>query len=394
MGIFKRGQAHLTGSAALSFVSELFEGLRGLLPQQLQGTFSRLGKKSKLDWKIRAPFYQHLVDQVGNEIALEKALVHFRDRMLRTKKHAYARIILLIIQKLQNGKKFSESLEGLVGSEELAIISAGELGGKLPFALSLILEQRERSVRLKQTLRQGLSSTVGHLLIACAVLWYLASAVIPGLESAVPRAKAQGLVHFLYAISGFVNSAWIFLIPVFIGSALAALLWSLPRWTGPTRLIAERHFPYSYYRDLVGYQWLMVFATLLASGISDVQILQMQAKGASPYLSERLSLLFHRLRSGGMSLPEALISPTRQGGLSMNFPSPEINESIIALYGFANFPERITKLVTTWAAQIEARTLALANTTSKFFEYSMMFGMAILILAVQDLSNQVGTVVK
>ena len=138
----------------------------------------------------------------------------------------------------------------------------------------------------------------------------------------------------------------------------------------------------------------MVFATLLASGISDVQILQMQAKGASPYLSERLSLLFHRLRSGGMSLPEALIAPTRQGGLSMNFPSPEINESIIALYGFANFPERITKLVTTWASQIEARTLALANTTSKFFDYSMMFGMAILILAVQDLSNQVGTVVK
>jgi len=124
MGFLKRNQARLTQSLAY----EHFDGLRGLLPLQLQGAFRR---KSKLDWKIRAPFYQHLVDQVGNEIALEKALVHFRDRMLRTKKHAYARIILLIIQKLQNGKKFSESLEGLVGSEELAIISAGELGGKL-----------------------------------------------------------------------------------------------------------------------------------------------------------------------------------------------------------------------------------------------------------------------
>ena len=387
MGFLKRCQARLTQSLA----SEHFEGLKGLIPQKFQGAFSR---KTKLDWKIRAPFYQHLVDQVGNEIALEKALVHFRDRMLRTKKHAYARIIFLIIQKLQNGKKFSESLEGFVDSDELAIISAGELGGKLPFVLSLILEQHDRSVRLKQTLRQGLSSTVGHLLIACAVLWYLASAVIPGLQSAVPAAKAQGLVHFLYAISGFVNSAWIFLFPIVFGSALATLMWSLPRWTGPARLLAERHFPYSYYRDLVGYQWLMVFSTLLASGISDVQILQMQAKGASPYLSERLSLLFHRMRSGGMSLPEALISPTRQGGLAMNFPSPEINESIIALYGFANFPERITKLVTTWAAQIETQTLALAKSISTFFEFAMMFGMALLILAVQDLANQVGTVVK
>jgi len=78
----------------------------------------------------------------------------------------------------------------------------------------------------------------------------------------------------------------------------------------------------------------------------------------------------------------------------MDFPSPEINESIIALYGFANFPERIAKLVTTWAEQIEARTLNLAKSISTFFEFAMMLGMALLILAVQDLANQVGTVVK
>lgn len=351
-------------------------------------------KSGRLEWKLREAFYQHICDQVGNGIALDTALKNFRARLIRNKKHAQARIVLLIIQKLQNGRKFSESLEGLVSSDELAIIASGELGGKLPFALSLILEQRARATRLKQTLRQGLSSTVGHLLITCGVLWYLASAVIPQLESAVPASSARGLVHALYVVSGFVNSPWILLVPIILFAAVFFFIWTLPRWTGQQRLIAEQYFPYSYYRDLVGYQWLMIFTTLLTSGIPDVAILQMQSKGASPYLRERLSLLYHRLRSGGMSLAEALIAPVGHSNQAMNFPSPDINESIIALYGFANFPERIAKLVTTWAQQIETRTLNLAKSISTFFEFAMMFGMAILILAVQDLANQVGTIAK
>ena len=351
-------------------------------------------KSGKLDWKLREAFYQHICDQVGNDIALDTALKNFRARLIRNKKHAQARIVMLIIQKLQNGRKFSESLEGLVGSDELAIIGAGELGGKLPFSLSLILEQHARATRLKQTLRQGLSSTVGHLLITCGVLWYLASAVIPQLESAVPASNARGLVHALYVVSGFVNSAWILLVPILLFGSVFIFLWTLPRWTGRHRLVAEQYFPYSYYRDLVGYQWLMIFTTLLTSGIPDVSILQMQSKGASPYLRERLSLLYHRLRSGGMSLAEALIVPVGHSKEAMNFPSPDINESIIALYGFANFPERIAKLVTAWAQQIETRTLNLAKSISTFFEFAMMFGMALLILAVQDLANQVGTIVK
>lgn len=367
------------------------EQIVGHLPQGIRPWAIKSGK---LDWKMREAFYQHICDQVGNDIALDTALKNFRARLIRNKKHAQARVVLLIIQKLQNGRKFSESLEGLVGSDELDIIGAGELGGKLPFALSLILEQHARATRLKQTLRQGLSSTLGHLLITCGVLWYLASAVIPQLESAVPASNARGLVHALYVVSGFVNSLWILLVPTFLFGAVFVFLWTLPRWTGRNRLIAEQYFPYSYYRDLVGYQWLMIFTTLLTSGIPDVSILQMQSKGASPYLRERLSLLYHRLRSGGMSLAEALIAPVGHSNQAMNFPSPDINESIIALYGFSNFPERITKLVTTWAQQIETRTLNLAKSISTFFEFAMMFGMALLILAVQDLANQVGTIVK
>lgn len=357
-----------------------------------QGYSRDNGSPQKLSKKVRELFYQHLCDQLSNGVALEAALSHFKSRMVRANRQREAKIINLIMQKLQNGRTFSQSLEGLVDAEDLALIAAGEMGGKLPFVLSLILEQHARAARLKKTLREGLSSSLGHLIIACGVLWYLASAVIPQLESAVPVSRAHGLVRALYALSSFVNSPAVLMIP--IGAILlgGSLMWSLPRWTGQSRLVAERYFPYNYYRDLAGYQWLMVFTTLLSSGIADVTILQMQSKGASPYLRERLSLLFHRLRSGGMSLADALILPSKQGDLTMNFPSPDINESIIALYGFANFPQRIAKLVSQWAIQIEEKTLALAKSTSTFFEFVMMFGLTLLILAVQELANQVGAI--
>lgn len=389
-------------------------GLLGLLQRLLPVPLTLwLIKKKKLDWKIRAALYQHLVDQVGNDIALDTALNHFRNRLLRANKEDYAKLVALISQQLKNGYKFSQTLEGLVSNEEVAIIAAGELSGKLPFALSLVLEQHERTNRLKKTIRQGLSSTLGHLLIACAVLWYLAASAIPSLTQAIPASKARGLVAFLFVASDFVHSIWMLIIPTLFVSAIGVMFWSLPRWTGRSRLLAEHYFPFSYYRDLMGYQWLMVFATLLSAGIADVQILEMQAKGASPYLRERITLLYQRLRTGGMSLGEALILPIkrsgqtgsahkvwlgqrgRQGaprGLAMNFPSPDINESIVALYGFANFPQRITKLISTWALQIEDQTLALVKLVSEVLAIATMLLVTLLLLAIQDLGSQIGSV--
>lgn len=348
----------------------------------------------KLSWRVRSLFYEHLRDQIANEISLETSLKYFHARLLRQKKNAYANLIATIIQKLKNGQTFAQSLQGVVPDDELTIILAGELSSKLPFGLNLILEQHARARRLKNTIRQGLTSTVGHLLIACAVLWYLASAVIPQLTSAVPVHQAQGLVSLLYKLSWFVTSPWVYLVPLIFIILLAGFMYSLPRWIGRSRLLAEKYFPFSYYRDLSGYQWLMVFTTLLSSGMADVAILKLQSKNATPYLRERLSLLFHRLHSGGMSLGDALIKPLDANGLSMNFPSPEVNESIVALYGFANFPVRITSIVDVWAKQIEEHTLAITKSLTTFFEFAMMFGMAILILAVQDLANQVGVVAK
>ena len=351
-----------------------------------------LGSKGKFNWKVREKFYQHLSDQVGNEIPIEAALINFRARMVRAKKSASAGLVLLITQKLKNGLSFSQSLEGLVSGEELAMIHSGELAGNLPRSLDLILEQRARTTRLKKTLIKGLSAPVFQLLVVCGVLWFIASNVIPQLESVVPMNKARGLVYALFVLSSFVNSLWVLLIPFVLVSSLIALAWSFPRWTGRTRLLAERYFPYSYYRDLMGYQWLMVFTALLQAGIADVSILQMQSKNASPYLKERLTLFYQRLRSGGMSLSQAITAPVKHNGASLDFPNPEINESIIALYGFSNFPERITKLVGQWAEAMETQTLELAKSLGFFLDVLMFVVMSLLAVAINELSSQVGNV--
>lgn len=347
--------------------------------------------RQRLSKKNRTLFYEHLRDQVGNDIALETALGHFRARMVRAKNHRAAQQIALLISQLRNGKKFSEALQDLVSLEDIAIIRAGEISGKLPFVLGLLLEQHAKAQRLKQALREGLLGTFFYFFAACILIGYLAREVIPQLISTVPPEKAHGTVKMLYSVAGFMNSYAIFVVILVVVGMIALIAWSFTRWTGRSRVLAERYFPYSYYRDLMGYQWLMVFATLLSSGIADVEILKMQSLGASPYLRERLSLLYQRLRGGGMSLGQALITPPGKTWPPMDFPSPDINESIIALYGFANFPERITKLVSQWADQIETRTLALAKLISNGLAFAMMLAIALLILAMQELTNQVGS---
>lgn len=351
-----------------------------------------LGSHSKFDWKVRQKFYRHLSDQVGNDISIETALNNFRARMLRAKKSATASLIALILQRLKNGSSFSTSLEGLISHAELAMISSGELTGNLPRSLDLILEQRARSERLKKTLIQGLSAPLFQLAVVCGILWFIASNVIPQLQGVVPIHKARGLVYFLFLLSSFVNSLWALLIPITIGGVIGLIAWSLPRWTGLVRISAERYFPYSYYRDLIGYHWLTVFTALLQAGIADVKILQMQSTNASPYLKERLALYYQRLRSGGMSLADAITEPIKRNGVRLDFPSPEINESIVALYGFANFPERITKLVGQWALEMEEQTLALARSIGFALDVVMFVVMTLLAVAINELSAQVGNV--
>jgi hypothetical protein len=60
--------------------------------------------------------------------------------------------------------------------------------------------------------------------------------------------------------------------------------------------------------------------------------------------------------------------------------------------GFTDFPERISKLATQWADEIEASTLSRAAVFGFAMEMFMYMVMGLLMMAINSMSTQLGSV--
>lgn len=367
------------------------------------GTKSRLAPNSlgeriaaRLDlmafsWPVRQAFYRHMSAQISNGVAVEAALEGFRTRLKRQKKPGTDKIIAGVARRMRDGSTLSAALTKWIPADEASVLSSGELSGNLPRSLNLVIEAKRRIERVNSALKSSMVTPAIYILAVYGMLWAIGRYVTPGLEQVLSKEKARGLVSGLYAAGDFANSLWALLPPVVLAWAIAMVVRSLPVWTGPRRVAAESFFPYSFYRDIQGYTWLLTFAALLRAGMADVEILKRQAAQSTPWLKERLHALWWRMDNGA-SMPAALMSKGRNGMPAFEFPNPDIVEDISSMDGFSDFADRISALAVQWADELESSTLARAKSFGFAMEILMYVVMGLLMIAINSMSAQMGNV--
>ncbi len=349
------------------------------------------GDRLAFAWPVREALFRHLSTQVSNGIPVETALDAFRIRLQRRKKVSSAKIIALVVRSMRNGSTLASALSPWIPQNEVSVVSSGELSGNLPRSLDLLIETKRRIARVNSALKTAMVSPIVYCLAVYALLWATGNYVTPGLQQALPKEQARGLVAFFYVASDFAASGWAILPPVLLIGGVLMILHSFPVWTGRYRLMAEHTFPYSFYRDIQGYTWLMSFSALLRAGMTDVDIFKRQAAQATPWLRERLQLIGWRMGNGA-SLPEALMAKGRNGLLPLQFPSPELIDDIVSMAGFADFPERIAKLAVQWAEELEMATLARTRVVGFAMEMVMYAIMGLLMVAINSMSTQLASI--
>lgn len=349
------------------------------------------GDRMAFNWKVREALYRHISAQQGNGIALEIVLETFRTRLQRRKKVSSDKIVADVSRRMRDGSTLANALAQWVPQDEIGVISSGELSGNLPRSLDLVVEAKRRIARVNNALKSSMISPAIYVLAVLGMLWAIGRFVTPGLQQALPKEKAQGIVYGLYAASDLANSWWALLPPAVLGCAIIWVIQSLPKWTGRYRIVAENFFPYSFYRDIQGYTWLMSFSALLRAGVADVEILKRQMAQASPWLKERLHSLWWRMENG-MSLSEALLAKGKKGMQPFGFPNPDIVDDITSMHGFPDFPEKIAVLAMQWAEELETSTLARAKAFGFWMEIVMYGVMGVLMVAINSMSTQMGSV--
>ena len=344
-------------------------------------TFKFKTAEPKMTWSHRVSLYRHLSVQMKNDRHPVQALEDFKKRLVRRKKTVFAGIVTNIIRRMQNGSSLSDALRGLVPNDEIMIIASGDLSGKLSAALALVIESKERVQRIQRAIKAAMTTPLVQLVTLYGFLYAIGAFVVPQLVGVLPEDQARGSVYVFYVMGDFFAS-WYSVLPIIaMVATAAAIMWSLPRWHGKRRVMAELFFPYSFYRDISGYTWLLSFAALIQAGMPNVEIFRKQMPSASPWLTERLRRTQARMVNGE-SLSAAL------EGTKLGYPNADIIDDIASMENFPDFPERITEIAMQWADEIERQIAAGAKKFGMASELVLYLVMGYLMVAINGLASQ------
>jgi len=344
-------------------------------------------RQKVMSWTSRRRVYRHMAVQLANEKTPVEALTGFRKRLERKGgEKLLISIVTNIIRRLQNGDKLSNALEGYVPPAESMVILTGDLSGNLALSFERIISTNDRISRIKNAIKGAVTTPVIQLGILYFFLYMIGSAVVPQLSSVLPIEKAHGSIYVLYVLGDFFDS-WYSIVPVgVLIVAVVAIAWSLPGWIGRNRVKLEEFFPYSTYRDINGYMWLLSFSALLEVGMPEKEIIEKQSGSASPWLGERLKKILRGLNNGD-SLSRSLELA------KMNFPNPNIIDEIGSVDDFMDKARRMSSIATEWADEIEASVISGAKLFGYITEGALYLVLGYIMMAANDLSSQLSVAV-
>jgi len=237
------------------------------------------------------------------------------------------------IKQTENGKTFGVAVRGWVPENDRIIIEAGEKAGSLAGALDdavfIFLGQK----KIKSALIAGLAYPIVLVLTAIGLLLLMGNNIIPTFASILPREKWTGVGAQMAMIADFVDHGLIPSMAALI-MLIGAVVWSLPRWTGATRVKFDRIPPWSLYRLMQGSGFLLSFATMNKAGIKTTDALRLMQRDAQPWMVERLGKALG-IMNNGFNLGEALYRS------KMEFPDAETVNDLRTYAGLDKFDEAL-----------------------------------------------------
>lgn len=336
---------------------------------------------SGLSWSLRRRLYQQASSQLDNGMTLSQVLGEFSTRLARRGRKRAAEAADEVARRVVDGDPFILALGDDLSDLERSVLDAGDQAGQLPDSMRLVMEVRDLTTRLRQKLQASFFAPSVYLVSLYAVLLLIGASIVPQFLDVLPISKWTDWAYAMY-LMGELAVGWP--APVCFGGLLIYAIWSwwaLPRWMGPARVFCDRRlFPFTVYREITGFTWLLSFVALLRAGIPDTVALDNQIASASPWLASRLKPIRDGLIDG-LSLPEAM----RATGYS--FPSPDLIDEIGAYAGFDDFTDKIAVAVRQYAEVIERQLLARGMLMSAIFTGFMFLAFVVLQLGANSLSS-------
>jgi type II secretory pathway component PulF len=125
------------------------------------------------------------------------------------------------------------------------------------------------------------------------------------------------------------------------GVIIGIMMYSLPRWIGPTRARFDRFPPWSLYRLTNGSGFMLSTSALVKAGVQVPEILRILKKDATPWYDERISGALKHV-SNGVNLGEALYRT------KLGFPDTDTVMDLRSYAQMDGFDEKLELLGRQW----------------------------------------------
>ncbi|NDL64284.1 type II secretion system F family protein [Acerihabitans arboris] len=326
--------------------------------------------------RYRQPFYETLRFLLENKKPLEDALrmigeVHsdFGRRW-----HPYCDLVddcLEAVADNRAGRSMQDVLAAWAPREEAALISAGMQSGNLPRSLEqadkLIVARR----RILGQVIKALVYPAALLLLGGGLLGVNNTLLIPTLSKLTAPDSWTGALGFMNHVSVFTGQYGLLSAAVCVALTTMAF-WSLPRWRGRLRRLADRLMPWSVYKDLQGTVFLMNIAALIGAGVPELNALKTLHSFGSPWLQERLEAVIDCVNMG-----DGLGKALRKCGYQ--FPSQEAANYLSLLGKGDGASVLISHYADRWLEQALKLVAARAN-VAKIFSLLLIITFFLLML--------------
>ena len=358
---------------ALNKIQDVQELLEGLInaDTQLASWFAKKGFSA--DQRMR--FYDKLSRLEANGVGLQDAIVDLKARAEKRGKTGALSIILHHVQRdLSEGISFAQSLSRFVPINEAMVIRAGEDSGSLNKALLICVDIIKANQEMKRTVLTAVAYPALLTPVFCVALYVIGRYAMPNILLKVDPYTLHGPSKWLYEMSLFMQTDWIFSLFALFFLLVALTVISLPRWTGRIRVYFDKIPPWSIYRLVSGSGWLLSLAALVDAGVGVLQAneqINETVKKKNPWLSERLRPCISAIKKG-VSLGDALALAGH------GFPDQDIIDDLSIYEPLPDFQSILVKM---GIKEIDS-SIARVSVQASILKWSLIFGFLFMVITI------------
>jgi type II secretory pathway component PulF len=291
-----------------------------------------------------------------------------------------------VLRAMRNGQSFGEAIRPFVPPDDRMILEAIENSDDFPGQLDAYCATMRKKRQIVGTILSGLTYPVFLFLMVLGMLVYFGRSIVPQMGRLLPVEDWQGAARFLAALGDFAQGpALVFVISTAV--VLTAVTFSLARWRGRLRILADRLPIYALYRVYTGISFMVALAALMRGGMPPIAAIERILPTTTPYVRERL-VLIRRGILNGLDFGEAL----HRSGTS--WPDYNMALSIKIFSRTQDLSKQMAQLATDWLDATQEgmeRSMATTRTLSLVVVFLVIIG---VVAGMYDLQSQIAASVQ